>query len=31
MQLLIINYSVWQMIKRPWWGRCFFLEPLASC
>ena len=20
MQLLIINYSVWQMIKRPWWG-----------
>lgn len=20
LQLLIINYSVWQMIKRPWWG-----------
>lgn len=24
-QLLIINYSVWQMIKRPWWGGLFIL------
>ena len=25
MQLLIINYSVWQMIKRPWWGALLLL------
>lgn len=25
LQLLIINYSVWQMIKRPWWGALLLL------
>lgn len=24
-QLLIINYSVWLMLKRPWWGALFLL------
>lgn len=30
-QLLIINYSVWQMIKRPWWAPFLSLEPSESC
>jgi len=25
LELLIINYSVWQMIKRPWWGALLLL------
>lgn len=28
-QLLIINYSVWQMIKRPWWGALLVLGTIG--
>lgn len=29
-QLLIINYSVWQIIKRPWWGALLILGVIGA-